>query len=62
MHTIIETSAGQLFRVRETGDATTAHVWLGIAVKRAAGGFVPKVGAKEILVRKAATKLVAEIA
>lgn len=62
MHAIIETSAGQLFRVRETGDPSTAHVWLGIAVKRAAGGFVPKVGAKEILVRKAAAKLIVEAA
>ena len=35
---------------------------LANAAKRAAGGFVPKVGAKEILVRKAAAKLIVEAA
>lgn len=55
---IIKTSAGQLYRVRETGDQATAHVWLGIEVKRTAGGFTPKKNAREVLVRKAATSLI----
>jgi len=53
---IIETSSNQLFRVREDG---MAHAWLGIEVKRAKGGFVPKTNAREITVRKAFTRLVA---
>ena len=59
--TIIETSANQLFAVRETNDADLAHVWLGIAVKRSGGSFVPKAKARETLVRKAATQIIAKI-
>lgn len=59
---IIETSNNELFRVRETGDANLAHVWYGVAVKRVHGAFVPKANAREILVRKAASRIVAEVA
>jgi hypothetical protein len=55
---IIETSANQLYRVRETGNPELAHVWFGIPVKRAKGGFVPKANAREHLVRKAASRVV----
>ena len=58
---IIETTSNQLFHVRETGDADLAHVWLGIEVKRvAAGNFRPKAKAREILVRKAGARIVAD--
>ena len=56
--TIIETSAGQLYQVRPHADPDLSHVWLGVAVKRASGDFVPKANAREILVRKAQTRIV----
>jgi len=56
---IIEDSANRFFRVRETGNADLAHVWTGIEVKRTRDGFVPKAKAREILVRKTATIIVA---
>lgn len=52
---IIETSGNQLYRVREGG---YDHAWLGVEVKKVKGAYVPKAKAREILVRKAATKLV----
>jgi hypothetical protein len=55
---IIETSANQLYRVTETGDADLAHVWSGIEVKRVRGEFVPKKNARPALVRKAASRVV----
>lgn len=55
---IIETSANELFQVRETGSPDLEHVWLGIAVKRVKGEYVPKAKAREILVRKAASRVV----
>ncbi|KQP81109.1 hypothetical protein ASF60_22325 [Methylobacterium sp. Leaf113] len=55
---IIETLANQFFRVRETGDPSAAHVWLGIEVKRVRGAYVPKAKAREILVRKLGTRMV----
>jgi hypothetical protein len=55
---IIETSANELYRVRETGNPALAHVWLGIAVKRVKGEFVPKANRREELVRKAASRVV----
>lgn len=56
---IIETSWNEFYRVRETGDANLAHVWLGIAVKKAKGGtFVPKAKARTELVRKEASRIV----
>lgn len=58
---IIETSANQLYAVRETNDASLAHVWFGVEVKRAKGGFVPKAKARETLVRKAASKVIATL-
>ncbi|MGD0106321.1 MAG: hypothetical protein ABSC06_20110 [Rhodopila sp.] len=55
---IIETSGNQLYRVKETGDADLAHVWLGIEVKKVRGAYVPKARARKTLVRKAATRIV----
>lgn len=52
MPSIVETLAGQFFRVRETGDPRADHVWLGVEVKRVRGGFADKAKAREILVRK----------
>ena len=58
---IIETSSNQFFQVK---DATISngqvldHAWLGFAVKRVKGVWVPKAGAREMLVRKAATRIV----
>lgn len=62
---IVETSANELYRVRETGNPDTAHVWHGIPVKRAKGGFVVKAeatkpGFREHMVRKAASRVVVE--
>ncbi len=54
---IIETSDNRLFSVRETGDADLAHVWIGIEVKR---NGTPKAKAREILIRKAGSKIVRE--
>lgn len=53
---VIETSANQFYRVRPCSDCD--HVWLGIEQKRVKGVFVPKAKAREILVRKAATRIV----
>ena len=55
---IIETSCNRFYKVRETGDADLAHVWLGVEQKRVRGSFVPKKNAVEVLVRKAATRIV----
>jgi hypothetical protein len=59
MPAVIETLAGQFFRIRETGDPQAAHVWLGVEVKRVRGGFADKAKAREILVRKLGTRAVA---
>lgn len=58
---VIETLAGQLFQVRDTGPELD-HVWNGIEVKRSKGTFVPKAKAREILVRKLGTRVVATLA
>jgi len=55
---IIETSANQFFAVRNTNDDDLPHVWFGTEVKRVKGAYVPKARAREILVRKAATRFV----
>jgi hypothetical protein len=59
---IIETSANQLYQVRETGEPALAHCWIGIEVKRVKGPvegvFVPKAKARHQLVRKAASRIV----
>lgn len=60
--TVIETTCNQLFRIRETGRPELAHVWHGVPVKRARGGFADKVNAREILVRKAGARFVGEVA
>lgn len=55
---IIETSANQLFRVTETGDAELAHVWNGVEVKKVRGAWIDKKSARPQLVRKEATRVV----
>jgi hypothetical protein len=53
---IIETSAGQRFSVRAASGID--HAWIGVEVKSVKGQWVPKAKAREILVRKAATKVI----
>ncbi|TGD98079.1 hypothetical protein [Methylobacterium nonmethylotrophicum] len=59
---VVETSAGQFFQVRQAGSADLDHVWNGVEVKKAKGGFVPKARAREILVRKIGSRVVAALA
>ncbi len=60
---VVETLAGQFFQVRDADHANLDHVWNGVEVKRAkGGGFVPKVRAREILVRKVGCRVVANLA
>ena len=60
---IVETLAGQFFQVREGDTADLNHVWHGAPVKKAKGGtFVPKANAREILVRKIGSRVVAALA
>lgn len=54
---IIETSANQLFRVRDAGPGLE-HAWFGVEVKRTKDGFAPKAKAREVMVRKAASRVV----
>lgn len=49
---IIETSAGQTFRVTEPKFSDLAHVYDGIEVKRVKGEWVEKKNARPMLVRK----------
>lgn len=56
---IIETSANELFFVVETGDANLAHVWNGLRVKRAKGGYIVVKNPKKVLVRKIGCRVVA---
>jgi len=53
---IIETSSNQLFRVRDSADFD--HAWIGVEVKKVGGVYMPKAKAREILVRKAASRIV----
>lgn len=55
---IIETSANQLYSVKETGDANLAHVWYGQRVKRTAAGYVPVKKLRTEMVRKVASRIV----
>jgi len=58
---IIETSSNQFFRVREFNQPMD-HAWAGFPVKRFKGAWVRKIvrgePAREIIVRKAATRVV----
>lgn len=73
---IIETSANELYRVREIADPAFAHCWMGVPVKRVvlkaaahvAGtkdrfrisfDYVPKKNAREQLVRKLGSCVIA---
>lgn len=53
---IVETSSNQFFRVRVADGID--HAWIGIEVKRVKGSWEAKAKAREILVRKAATRVV----
>lgn len=55
---IIETSANQLYFVVESPIST--HCWDGLRVKRVKGGFVVVKNAKPELIRKEATRFVAD--
>jgi hypothetical protein len=59
MPAIIETSANRFYRVTEPTDASLAHCWLGVEVKKVRGAFVDKKNARQELVRKAATRIIA---
>lgn len=58
---IVQNLAGQFFQVRDVGTDDLAHVFHGMAVKRVGGGFAPKKGAREILVRKLGCRVVADL-
>ena len=58
---IIEDSANTLWAVWPTGDADLAHVWFGYRVKKTKAGFVPVAKARQVLVRREATRLVANL-
>jgi hypothetical protein len=53
---IIEDSTNRLFRVTDAEGID--HAWKGVEVKKVKGAYVPKSKAREILVRKAASKVV----
>lgn len=55
---IIETSANRFYSVRDTNDASLAHVWFGVEVKKVRGDFIPKKNARQELVRKEASRTV----
>ena len=57
---IIEDSANRFWLVRETGVEGLDHVWTGVEVRRTKTGFEPKKGARETLVRKAATRIISQ--
>jgi hypothetical protein len=52
---IIETSAGQRFRVSDADGID--HAWIGVEVKKAKGEWVAKANARPMLVRKAASRV-----
>lgn len=55
---IVKTSDGQLFKVRDAGP-DYPQAWIGSAVKMVRGAFVAKAKARDILVRKAGSRVVA---
>lgn len=55
MPRIIEDSGNRFWRI--TADFSD-HAWTGVPVKRINGGWADKAGAREQLVRKAATRVV----
>lgn len=58
---IIEDSANVLWAVWPTGDASLAHVWFGYRVKKTKAGFVAVAKARNTLVRREATRVVAAL-
>lgn len=59
---IIETSANQLYAVKELPPETFPHVWLGVEVKRVRGEYVRKGKRRPHLVRKDSSRIVDAIA
>lgn len=70
---IVQDSAGSYFKVRDAGDEALSHVWIGTQMRkkkqvvgipgvpgfsRTETVFVPKTGAREILVRKIGCEVV----
>lgn len=55
---IIETTDNRIYSVRETDNASLAHLWMGVEVKRSKAGFVPKTRAREELVRKEGSRTI----
>lgn len=53
---VVETSANEFFFVRDIDGID--HAWLGFRVKRVKGAWKAKAGARQVLVRKAATRIV----
>jgi hypothetical protein len=58
---VIEDTANRFWAVWEAGDADLAHVFYGVEVKRAKGGFQPKAKARKTLVRRECTRVVATL-
>ena len=56
---IIEDSANRFWAVWATNDPHLNHVFYGVEVKRAKGAFIPKAKARQGLVRKEYTRVVA---
>jgi hypothetical protein len=61
MEEIIETTAGQFFRVAETGDPNLAHVWSGVQIKKTKAGYVDMAKGRPGLGRKAGAKIVGTV-
>ena len=61
MEQIVETTAGQFFRVTETGDPSLAHVWHGVQVKKTKAGYVDAPKGYTGLVRKAGAKILGSV-
>lgn len=54
--TIIETTSNQFFAVHDCDGID--HAWIGVPVKRVGGTWTPKAKAREILVRKAGSRVI----
>ena len=59
---IVKTSSNAFFAVRDAGDPSFAHVWLGTPVTWRGNVFAPKgKSPREILVRRAGCRVVAQL-
>ena len=59
---LVEGSCGTRYLCRALVDARLDHVWWGVPAKRAGAAWVAKAGKKNGLVRRAAARVVQEIA